>query len=355
MIEPHEPVRSGSFVLDGQPSPPSSYDGINFYNGPDEYAQTPESGVGELSLSPWFQKVSPNGSPLSRTSSLSGSDYVSTPPHAEQTAVYHLLGQPLPLAADNMISQPQWFNNAGHSHPHFAGGDAWNIPPLLPSWSGSMYEGLPLTTMDHCVPPFISSASSSFYQPPQIDYCHRQHTDSVLFTRSEKASNYSEPDSDDSDKGDDSSTCTTPRSSQPKYKDTTSVLKLGRWSNANDPFTYTEPRDYVCPLPDKIVPHSRMCDGRFRRPEHLRRHIKTVHGSNKPYFCRVPQCNKAFSRGDNLRDHYWTHLSRGGRAGRNEKMSLEELKLILGPREKKLTKKLKRRLAMQWGKQKGHQ
>jgi hypothetical protein len=50
---------------------------------------------------------------------------------------------------------------------------------------------------------------------------------------------------------------------------------------------------------------------------------------------------KRFSRGDNLRDHYWTHLSRGGRAGVNKKMTLEELKVILGPKEKKLIRRLR--------------
>jgi hypothetical protein len=55
-------------------------------------------------------------------------------------------------------------------------------------------------------------------------------------------------------------------------------------------------------------------------------------------------CPRLFSRGDNLRDHYWTHVNRGGRAGKNIKMSLTELKTILGPKEKLLVKRLKMKL-----------
>jgi hypothetical protein len=81
------------------------------------------------------------------------------------------------------------------------------------------------------------------------------------------------------------------------------------------------------------------------RPEHLRRHIKTVHGEARDYICKLPQCRKAFSRGDNLREHYWTHIERGGRAGKNDKMTFAELKLVLGPKEKKLLRRLKLKLS----------
>ncbi|CAN9120598.1 unnamed protein product [Alternaria alternata] len=58
----------------------------------------------------------------------------------------------------------------------------------------------------------------------------------------------------------------------------------------------------------------------------------------------VMKLGKHFSRGDNLRDHYWTHLQRGGRNGKNDKMSLPELKAFLGPKEKLLVKRLKTKL-----------
>ncbi|CAN9470822.1 unnamed protein product [Alternaria alternata] len=43
-------------------------------------------------------------------------------------------------------------------------------------------------------------------------------------------------------------------------------------------------------------------------------------------------------------NHYWTHLQRGGRNGKNDKMSLPELKAFLGPKEKLLVKRLKMKL-----------
>jgi hypothetical protein len=93
------------------------------------------------------------------------------------------------------------------------------------------------------------------------------------------------------------------------------------------------------------------CSQRFVRPEHLRRHVKTVHGNERLYICKVPDCLRPFSRGDNLREHYWTHLKRGGRAGKNRKMDFPELKAILGSKERKLAKRLREKLSKQRGKQ----
>ncbi|PCG96785.1 Zinc finger, C2H2 [Penicillium occitanis (nom. inval.)] len=55
------------------------------------------------------------------------------------------------------------------------------------------------------------------------------------------------------------------------------------------------------------------CKGRFKRQEHLKRHMKS-HSKEKPHVCWVPGCNRAFSRSDNLNAHYTkTHSKRGGR------------------------------------------
>lgn len=55
------------------------------------------------------------------------------------------------------------------------------------------------------------------------------------------------------------------------------------------------------------------CKGRFKRQEHLKRHMKS-HSQEKPHVCWVPGCHRAFSRSDNLNAHYTkTHSKRGGR------------------------------------------
>lgn len=66
----------------------------------------------------------------------------------------------------------------------------------------------------------------------------------------------------------------------------------------------TKPQEYKCKKPG--------CHGRFKRQEHVTRHMKS-HLDEKPYVCWVPFCNRAFSRGDNLSAHSKTHSKRSGR------------------------------------------
>ena len=106
----------------------------------------------------------------------------------------------------------------------------------------------------------------------------------------------------------------------------------------------TAHRIHVCQYPLSIGAGGRTCQLSFARPEHLRRHVQTVHGNNKQFLCKVANCKTAFTRRDNLRGHYWTHVERDGRSGTNEKMSLEKLGAILGRKEKRLMRRLKKRL-----------
>lgn len=56
--------------------------------------------------------------------------------------------------------------------------------------------------------------------------------------------------------------------------------------------------------PTKIYPCEH-CERRFRRQEHLKRHVRTVHENAKPFPC--PDCGKIFGRNDNLKQHMRTH------------------------------------------------
>ncbi len=48
-----------------------------------------------------------------------------------------------------------------------------------------------------------------------------------------------------------------------------------------------------------------LCNRRFRRQEHLKRHYRSLHTQDKPFECH--ECGKKFSRSDNLAQHARTH------------------------------------------------
>ncbi|CAK7264553.1 hypothetical protein SEPCBS119000_001055 [Sporothrix epigloea] len=50
-----------------------------------------------------------------------------------------------------------------------------------------------------------------------------------------------------------------------------------------------------------------LCNRRFRRQEHLKRHYRSLHTHDKPFNCH--ECGKKFSRSDNLAQHARTHGS----------------------------------------------
>ncbi|CAN3366063.1 hypothetical protein DICA4_E30218 [Diutina catenulata] len=64
-------------------------------------------------------------------------------------------------------------------------------------------------------------------------------------------------------------------------------------SNRSDKSEQVDPKKkHKCPI----------CDSRFQRPEHVKRHLKS-HSSEKPFQCEEPNCGKRFNRKDNLKAH----------------------------------------------------
>ncbi|ORX57580.1 hypothetical protein DM01DRAFT_238577, partial [Hesseltinella vesiculosa] len=54
------------------------------------------------------------------------------------------------------------------------------------------------------------------------------------------------------------------------------------------------------------VCHVSQCQRRFKRLEHLKRHMR-IHTLERPFACTFPNCHKTFSRSDNLSQHLKTH------------------------------------------------
>ncbi|KAI9314834.1 hypothetical protein BX666DRAFT_1861828 [Dichotomocladium elegans] len=49
------------------------------------------------------------------------------------------------------------------------------------------------------------------------------------------------------------------------------------------------------------------CGKVFKRSEHLKRHIRSIHTMEKPFECPYQSCHKRFSRSDNLNQHIRIH------------------------------------------------
>ncbi|CAO2652374.1 Nn.00g006570.m01.CDS01 [Neocucurbitaria sp. VM-36] len=346
-----------------------------------DYSSTPVTSGAEDTFDPWLLIEPPCGSPLSSSSSIGPSESVSTPSYTGQVSepLYHLLEEPVPHALNNLTGSFGWVENVESGcnwQRQYSDDNVWNVQTPLPPWSGSDYMSAPLPPLpplppiEPCPQLVSNNTTPSISQSMPNLYANHPVVDSAPFNLAHATSaqeinarevNAQENSSDESDSGSGDSEyegmdcsydhATSSRStSSYKHKSNrvvSPVLKLGKWTMDVDTYTQPEQRHYICHFSRKPDPVGRICHQRFVRPEHLRRHIKTVHGNERGYPCKVPQCNRAFSRGDNLRDHYWTHLSRGGRAGRNDKMSLEELKAILGSKEKKLVRRLKQKLYTQ--------
>ncbi|GAA6062707.1 hypothetical protein JCM10212_002258 [Sporobolomyces blumeae] len=60
---------------------------------------------------------------------------------------------------------------------------------------------------------------------------------------------------------------------------------------------------FFCKVPD--------CGKVFKRSEHLKRHVRSIHTNDRPFQCQWPGCAKFFSRHDNLNQHLRVHREPG--------------------------------------------
>ncbi|KIW81488.1 hypothetical protein Z517_04513 [Fonsecaea pedrosoi CBS 271.37] len=84
--------------------------------------------------------------------------------------------------------------------------------------------------------------------------------------------------------------------------------------------------EFACSYPGCIDKHTGK-QKRFKRQEHKKRHEKTVHekSTHTTYKCWVPECNRPFSRTDNLKSHLRnTHSKRPGVRGNRYVATLDK-------------------------------
>ncbi|KAK9723253.1 hypothetical protein K7432_002102 [Basidiobolus ranarum] len=68
---------------------------------------------------------------------------------------------------------------------------------------------------------------------------------------------------------------------------------------SSKPDTTSGAKSFICDYPE--------CGKVFKRSEHLKRHVRSIHTLEKPFQCPYPTCSKRFSRSDNLNQHIRIH------------------------------------------------
>jgi hypothetical protein len=128
----------------------------------------------------------------------------------------------------------------------------------------------------------IKKAASGEYIETGTDYQGKTQTSGGNTTQSE-ASSQQESGANDNAVGSSSDEATPPPAA-------TTSRRGRKQSLTEDPS-----KTFVCTL----------CNRRFRRQEHLKRHYRSLHTHDKPFECT--DCGKKFSRSDNLSQHQRTH------------------------------------------------
>jgi len=113
---------------------------------------------------------------------------------------------------------------------------------------------------------------------------------------SQTASEQQQPEEqDNSERNGDEERKGTPPSGSPETTTPMSTPAPANRRGRKQSLTEDPSKTFVCDI----------CNRRFRRQEHLKRHYRSLHTADKPFECN--ECGKKFSRSDNLAQHARTH------------------------------------------------
>jgi hypothetical protein len=233
------------------------------------------------------------------------------------------------------FGQPTLLAWDAHLLSHSRSDPAYEQTPFPPvqNYTGLSEISAPLACLPYSTPAAFAGSEMVPSEPYQQDFA----------CSDDFKHGYSDSESENSKRDADTSFLEYPKRNHRRSRTRTRAMELEKWALRNSIPAALRTKLYECPLKHKQCADS-PCPKRFERLEHLRRHVRTVHGDERPHTCKV--CSRAFSRGDNLREHYWTHVARDGKVGHNKRMAISQLKTILGPEERRLVRRLRIKLKM---------
>jgi zinc finger protein BrlA len=98
----------------------------------------------------------------------------------------------------------------------------------------------------------------------------------------------------------------------PRHVGSANRLKSGPTKSGMDCDVVIEGNKYACEFQDCVDKNGKL--RMFKRREHAKRHVETVHKKRNQFKCWVPECaTPPFTRNDNLKMHKKTHLKRSGK------------------------------------------
>jgi hypothetical protein len=156
---------------------------------------------------------------------------------------------------------------------------------------GEVFDGLPS--------PPRSCQDSEEPQTKRVKLSDDESNQPIMNTTADAGSGATEPqDNDQSNAGADSRNDDNSTSSAGSENTGTTPLPVSQNRRGRKQSLTEDPsKTFVCEL----------CNRRFRRQEHLKRHYRSLHTQDKPFECG--ECGKKFSRSDNLAQHARTHGS----------------------------------------------